>query len=89
VPTLAESGLPGFEAYGWYGLFTTAGTPREVMRKLNSEIVGAVSAPDLNERIQKMNLVAAPQSLDEAAKFVAAEGVKWSAAVKASNATAE
>ena len=89
VPTLAESGLPGFEAYGWYGLFTTAGTPREVLQKLNREIVSAVSAPDLNERIQNMNLVPAPQSLDEAAKFVAAEGVKWSAAVKASNASAE
>jgi tripartite-type tricarboxylate transporter receptor subunit TctC len=89
VPTLAESGLPGFEAYGWYGLFATAGTPREVLQKLNAEIVRAVSAPDLNERIQSMNLVPAPQSLEEAARFVAAEGVKWAQAVKISNATAE
>jgi tripartite-type tricarboxylate transporter receptor subunit TctC len=89
VPTVAESGLPGFEAYGWYGLFTTAGTPREVLQKLNAEIVAAVSAPDLNERIQGMGLVPAPQSLDEAAKFVAAEAAKWERAVKASNASAE
>ena len=59
VPTIAESGLPGFEAYGWYGLFTTAGTPREVLQKLNAEIVRAVSSPDLNERIHRMNLVPA------------------------------
>ena len=89
VPTLSEAGLPGFEAYGWYGLFTTAGTPREILQKLNAEIVRAVSAPDLNERIQGMNLVPAPQSLDEAAKFIAAEGVKWGRAVAVSNATAE
>jgi len=89
VPTIAESGLPGFEAYGWYGLFTTAGTPREVLQKLNAEIVAAVNAPDLSERIRKMSLVPAPQSLDEAARFVATEGVKWSSAVKASNASAE
>ena len=89
VPTIAESGLPGFEAYGWYGLFATAGTPREVLQKLNAGIVAAVSAPDLNERIQGMGLVPAPQSLDEAAKFVAAEAVKWERAVKASNASAE
>ena len=89
VPTVAESGLPGFEAYGWYGLFTTAGTPRDVLQKLNGEIVAAVSAPDLSERIQSMNLVPAPQSLEAAAAFVAAESVKWSRAVKASNASAE
>jgi len=89
VPTLSEAGLPGFEAYGWYGLFTTAGTPRGILQKLNAEIVRAVSAPDLNERIQGMNLVPAPQSLDEAAKFIAAEGVKWGRAVVVSNATAE
>jgi tripartite-type tricarboxylate transporter receptor subunit TctC len=89
VPTIAESGLPGFEAYGWYGLFTTAGTPREVLQKLNREIVAAVGAPDLAERIEKMNLVPAPQSLDEAAKFVAAEAAKWGPVVKASNASAE
>lgn len=89
VPTIAESGLPGFEAYGWYGLFTTAGTPREVLQKLNAEIVAAVNAPDLSERIRKMSLVPAPQSLDEAARFVTAEGVKWGQAVKVSNASAE
>lgn len=89
VPTVAESGLPGFEAYGWYGLFTTAGTPREVLQKLNAEVVRAVSAPDLSERIEAMNLVPAPQSLDEAARFVAAEAGKWGQAVKISNASAE
>jgi len=89
VPTIAESGLAGFEAGGWYGFFTTAGTPREVQQRLNAEIVRAVSAPDLNERIHGLGLVPAPQSLQEAAAFVAAEAAKWSRAVKAAGASAE
>jgi tripartite-type tricarboxylate transporter receptor subunit TctC len=89
LPTIAESGLPGFEAAGWYGFFTTAGTPRPVLEKLNAEIVRALSSPDLNARIEAMGLVPSPQSLDEAARFVAAEAKKWSRAVKASGASAD
>jgi tripartite-type tricarboxylate transporter receptor subunit TctC len=89
LPTIAESGLPGFEAAGWYGFFTTAGTPRPVLEKLNAEIVRAVSAPDLSAKTESMGLVPAPQSLDEAARFVAAEAKKWSRAVKASGASAD
>ncbi len=89
LPTVAESGLPGFEASGWYGFFTTAGTPRPVLEKLNAEIVRALSSPDLNAKIEGMGLVPSPQSLDEAARFVAAEAKKWSRAVKASGASAD
>jgi len=86
VPALAEA-LPGFEAAGWYGFFTTAGTPRPVLEKLNLEIVRAVK--ELSEKIEAMALVPAPQSLDEAARFVAAEAAKWTRAVKASGASAD
>jgi tripartite-type tricarboxylate transporter receptor subunit TctC len=89
LPTIAESGLPGFEAAGWYGFFTTAGTPRPVLEKLNAEIVRALTSPDLNAKIESMGLVPSPQSLDEAARFVAAEAKKWSRAVKASGASAD
>ena len=89
LPTIAESGLPGFEAAGWYGFFTTAGTPRPVLEKLNAQIVRALSSPDLNAKIESMGLVPSPQSLDEAARFVAAEAKKWSGAVKASGASAD
>ena len=88
VPALAEA-LPGFEAAGWYGFFTTAGTPRPVLEKLNAEIVRAVSAPDLSAKIEGMALIPAPQSLEEAARFVAAEAQKWTRAVKASGASAD
>jgi len=89
LPTIAESGLPGFEAAGWYGFFTTAGTPRPVLDKLNAAIVQAVGSPDLSAKIEGMGLVPAPQSLEEAARFVAAEQAKWSRAVKASGASAD
>jgi len=89
LPTIAESGLPGFEAAGWYGFFTTTGTPRAVLDKLNAEIVRAVSAPDLSAKIEGMGLVPAPQSLQEAARFVAAEAEKWTRAVRASGASAD
>ena len=89
LPTIAESGVPGFEAAGWYGFFTTTGTPREVLQKLNGAIVAAVGDEEIAERIEKMGLVPAPQSLDEAARFVRAEAEKWGRAVAASGATAE
>lgn len=88
LPAVAES-LPGFEAAGWYGFFAPAGTPRPVLNKLNVEIVKAVSSPELSARIESLGLVPAPQSLDEAARFVAAEAVKWTRAVKASGASAD
>lgn len=88
LPAIAET-LPGFEALGWYGFFTTAGTPRPVLERLNAEIVKAVSSPDLNARIESMSLVPAPQSLDQAQRFVQAEAVKWTRAVKASGAVAD
>lgn len=89
VPTVTESGLPGFDAAGWYGFFAPAETPRPILEKLNGEIVKALNAADLREQIQKMGLVPAPQSLEEASRFVAAEAVKWSRAVRASGATAD
>ena len=89
VPTVAESGLPGFEVLGWYGFFATAGTPRDVLQRLNGEFVKALKTPELSDRIDKLNLVPSPQSLEEAAAFVAAEAEKWSRAVKASGANAD
>ena len=88
VPTIAES-VPGFDAGGWYGYFGTAGMPRDVLQRLNTELVAVVKHPEIVDRIEKMALFATPQTLDEAAKFVAEEAEKWSRAVKVSGATAE
>jgi tripartite-type tricarboxylate transporter receptor subunit TctC len=53
VPTVAESGVPGFEAVGWQGLFVPAKTPRSVVERLNQEAVKALNAPDVRERVIK------------------------------------
>jgi len=89
VPTVAESGLPGFEAIGWYGFFATAGTPRPVLERLNGELAKAIRSRDVWDWIEGANLVPAPQTLDEASRFVAAEAEKWGRAVRASGASAD
>src|SRR3712207_945509 len=54
VPTVAESGLPGFEALQWFGIFAPAGTPKDVIAKLNGEIVRLVRLPDVRERMASL-----------------------------------
>ena len=89
VPTVAESGLPGFEATGWYGVFAPARVPRELLVRLNTEIVNALRQRDVIERIEKVGFEVSPQTPDEAVRFVNAEAEKWGRAVKASGATAD
>ena len=89
VPTLAESGLPGFEAAGWYMLFAPAGTPREVLQRLNAELGRAIAHRETFERVDKTGMRPIAQTLDEAAQFLAGETEKWGRAVKASGATAD
>ena len=89
VPTLAESGLPGFDATGWYILFAPAGTPRAILGRLNSELASAVADPETAARIEKTGMRPIAQTLAEAAQFLAREIDKWGRAVRASGATAE
>ncbi|MSQ70125.1 MAG: tripartite tricarboxylate transporter substrate binding protein [Betaproteobacteria bacterium] len=89
VPSLAESGLPGFDAGGWYAFFLPAATPRDIVVRLNAEVVKAFGQRDVYDRIDKTGLQPSPQSLDEAAQFVRREAEKWGKAVRASGAVAE
>ncbi|HUQ75217.1 MAG TPA: tripartite tricarboxylate transporter substrate binding protein [Burkholderiales bacterium] len=89
VPTLAESGLPGFDAAGWYVLFAPAATPRPLLERLNGELRKAIAERDTAEKIEKTGMRPVSQTLDEASRFLAAETDKWGRAVKASGATAD
>jgi len=89
VPTIAEAGVPGFDAAGWYILFAPSGTPRGVLERLNLELGKAIAHRETFERIEKVGMRPIAQSLDEAARFFARETEKWSRAVKASGATAD
>jgi tripartite-type tricarboxylate transporter receptor subunit TctC len=89
VPTLAESGLPGFEASSWFALFAPKGTPPEITNKLNEEVRKALAAPELKKRFEELGGDIRPLSPAELMAFVKAEHTKWAGVVKASGAKLE
>jgi tripartite-type tricarboxylate transporter receptor subunit TctC len=83
VPTFEEAGLPGYEAVGWFGTVAPAGTPPDVIRKLNSEIRGALSVPDVRERALAAGAEPYTDSPEEFAAFIREETKKWAEVIKA------
>jgi len=83
VPTVAESGLPGYEVVSWYGVFTTAGTPPPVVSRLAKEIAAVVETPAIRETIAKMGMEASALGPAEFSKLVTADSQKWDKVVKA------
>lgn len=89
VPTVAESGLPGFEVTSWYGLFAPAALPASLRTRLNGDVVAILGDADLKERLAKLGAEPGPMKPDEFSRFVHSEIVKWAKVVKASGATAD
>ena len=83
VPTMSEAGLPGFEVNSWYGLLAPAGTARELVLKLNSEIGRTLRAPDARERLFSIGAEPLSQTPEEFTAFIIAEVEKWAKVVKA------
>ena len=86
VPTIAESGYPGFEALSWQGVFAPAGTPQPVVDELNREINKALASADMQEYFKARGFVLGGSSPAEFRTFVQAETAKWAKIVKASGA---
>ncbi len=86
VPTLAESGLPGFEASSWFGLLAPAGTPPAVVTKLNTEVAKWLASPEAKEKLLAQGAIAAGGTPEDFAKHIAAETAKWQKVVKESGA---
>jgi len=86
VPTLAESGLPGFEVGSWQGVFAPAGTPPEIVKRLNAEIVKALNMPDVREKLSGLGAEIVADSPEEFSALVKAEVAKWADVVKKSGA---
>ena len=82
VPTVAESGLPGFEATGWYGVLAPAGTPKAIVMKLSGEISKAVESRDVRDRLVAEGLEFAPSSPQIFAAYIKQEIVKWAKVVQ-------
>ena len=88
VPTIAESGieaLRGFEASSWQGLFAPAGLPREVLVRLNAEVVRALDAPDIKEFFGSQGFLVGGSSPEQFRALIEAEVPKWARVVKAGN----
>jgi|UPI0004B0A9C1 tripartite-type tricarboxylate transporter receptor subunit TctC len=85
-PTLAEAGLPGFEASSWFALFAPKGTPPEITSKLNQEVRKALETPELQKRFADLGGEIKPMSPDELMAYVKAEHEKWAKVVKTSGA---
>jgi len=86
VPTLAEAGLAGYEIGSWQGVFAPAGTPVDVVKRLNTEIVKIINMPDVREKLVGLGAEPVGNTPDEFAALVKGEVVKWAAVVKQSGA---
>ena len=90
VPTVAESGVPGFEVTAWYGMFAPAKTPDDVLTRLNSEILRALAQKDVAERLQSLGFEPpAPHSASDFLAFLRRESGKWQKVVKDAGIKAE
>ena len=88
-PTIAESGLKGYEVVTWFGILATGGTPGEVVNRLNSEIVQMLAVAAVKEHITKLGLEIVGNTPEQYAAFLKEENVKWGNMVKALNLRAE
>jgi tripartite-type tricarboxylate transporter receptor subunit TctC len=89
VPTVIESGLAGFEVTSWFAVFAPAKTPKDIVTKLNGEIVKILNSADVQEKLTQIGVDAAPTTPEELAAFAKAETEKWGKVVKATGASAD
>jgi len=89
VPTVAESGYPGFQVDNMYGILAPAGTPPEVVRKLNADIVKVLQLPEVRKSLEAATVEIVGNTPEEFARYIAAEHAKWAQVVRASGARVE
>lgn len=87
VPTIAEAGVPGYEATSWFGMFAPAGTPAPVLAKLNAAIVKVLAQPDVKKKINEQGAEVYSETPEQFTAFIQAESVKWGKVVKESGAS--
>ena len=89
VPTMAEAGLAGYDAYSWSGIVVPAATPKEIVAKLNADIVKALNDPEVKKRLLENGAEAMPGTPDQFGKTLRSEIAKWGKVVKAANIKAD
>ena len=86
TPTVAESGLPGFDVTVWQGLLAPAGTPPEIVALLNKKFVSALHAPEVTARLAAMNIELTGSTPKQFAEFLRDDIAKWAKVIKESGA---
>ena len=87
VPTIAEAGVPGYEATSWFGMFAPADTPAPVLAKLNTALVKVLNQADVKKKINDQGAEAMSETPEQFAAFIKTESVKWGKVVKESGAS--
>jgi tripartite-type tricarboxylate transporter receptor subunit TctC len=82
LPTIAEAGLPGYAATGWFSVVARAGTPRPIVDHINAILTAYLKRPDVNDKLQALAIDPLTSTPDELEKFIPAEITKWAAVVK-------
>ena len=85
LPTIAESGLPGYEASLWYGILAPAGTPRAIVSSLHAQIVRALQLADVRDRFSALGVETIGNTPEEFASYIQTETAKWSKVIKSAN----
>ncbi|SFC10371.1 Tripartite-type tricarboxylate transporter, receptor component TctC [Polaromonas sp. OV174] len=89
VPTVAESGVPGFEVLSWQAIFAPAGTPKPLVDRLHTEIVKILQQSEMQERLITLGMQPSTMAMDQFAAFQKAEVEKWAQVIKAANVKLE
>jgi len=89
IPTVGESGLPGYVVFGWYSLVAPRGTPGPVIARLNAEVRKAVEAPDVRKHFDALGIDSTASSPEEAIAFTRSEMEKWAKVIRAAGIKAE
>ena len=89
IPTVAESGIPGYEVTNWFGVCDPARTPRDIVERLNSEIVRALNSPDLRERLISLGADPVGNTPEQYTAFMQNEIAKWAKVIRAAGIKGE
>ncbi len=89
LPTIAESGVPGYESISWAGVAVPAGTPKEIVARLHAEIVKVLAMPDIRERFLRDGIETVGSTPEQFAEHIRRERIKWAKVVRDSGAKAD
>ena len=88
LPTIAESGVPGFDVSSWYAIFAPAKTPPEIIKKMHADIVAALSDPGIKQRLEQLGVVVLGSTPQELAAHLRSEMDKWGPVIREAGITA-